>query len=204
MTTETQEVQNDVTVETENKNDNTNVADKATLEAELEATRAELAKNADLLAKVRKFEKENKEAAEKALKEQGKFKELFEEEHGKRQSLESKLKDKLIGDVLTQTLAEAKAKDVKTAMKLVDKSKIVVGEDFEVDVSTVKLVVADLVKSDPVLFGVDEEVNTDKKKENVDVKRVAETSTISSYEKEIRTAKSMKEIEAVMKKYGKM
>jgi hypothetical protein len=176
--------------------------------AELAKVQAELEKNKELLAKVRKFEKENKEAAEKALKDNEKWKELYEAETTKRTSLEQRLRDKAIKDVIADTLKEVGAKSISTVTKLLDLSKVEVDDDLNVDASSVKALVEELKKTDPILFGEPESKGDDKsadpKKENVDVKRAADAATVTSYEKEMKAAKSAKEIEEVLRKYGKI
>jgi len=176
---------------------------KDTLTAELEALRVELDKNKELLNKVRKFEKENKAAAEAALAEQGKFKELYEAELDKRTKIEQRLTEKAIEDSFKEVLKDSGALSIGTVLKLLDKSKVGLDDNGNVDVTSVKGIVAELKKSDPILFG-EPESKGDDKKESVDVKRAADTANVTSYEKEMKAAKSAKEIEEVLRKYGKI
>jgi hypothetical protein len=174
------------------------------LQTQLEATKAELSKNQELLSKVRRFEKENKEAGEKAKLEQGKFKEMYEETQSKLPTVEAKLKDNALNGILTQQLTEAGAKSISTVMKLVDKSKVVFNDQMEVDPSSVKIIVDELKKSDPILFGEPDKVEETKVQEKIDVKRATDSSVLGGYEKEIKLAKTHNDIMAVMKKYGKI
>ena len=164
------------------------------LQAQLDRLQAEFDKNKVLLKKVRAFERENKEAADAALQEQGKYKELYEAELTKRNELETKISAKLIDGALTSALSAAKVKAVSTVMKLIDKSKITVEND-EVDISSIQAQLKDLKLTDPILFDTGEETPA--------VKRATEGTPVGGYEKELRGAKSQKEIEAVMRKYHK-
>lgn len=152
----------------------------------------ELASNADLLKKVRKFEKENKEKADTALKEQGKYKELYEAELSQRVTLETKWKDSVVNGSIESVLKEMKVPAVTTVMKLIDRSKVVI-EDGKVDTKSIQSQLDALKVSDPVLFGP---------ATKVDVKRPGEHEPTSGFATEIRAARSQKEIEAIGRKYG--
>ncbi len=170
-------------------------------EKRLAEVQAELAKNEELLKKVRKFEKENKERAEAALREQGKYKELFEAAEERAKAFETKYRTKVVDDVLTKALTDAKAKSVSTVMKLIDRSKIEITEADEVDAKSVEKLIAEIQKSDPILFG---EVETKPTPQVPQVKKAGEGEAVGGFEKELSNAKSQKDIIAVMKKYGKM
>lgn len=205
----TKDVTNDEQQKSNTETESTDVQRPGTDEtsqvtAELEAVKAELAANKQLLEKVRKFEEENKKAAERALKEQGKFKELYEAEVAKRAEIENKLRTKAVTTAVQQVLKESGARSVQTVARLIDVSQIDVGEDFEVNVDTVKKLVDEIKTSDPILFGEVTEGGSNKKTEAPSVKRSADSPTVSSYETEIRAATSSKQIEAVMRKYGKL
>lgn len=162
--------------------------------SKLREMEAEIAKNAELLKKVRKYEKENKEKAEQALQEQGKYKELYEAELARRGELEAKVNNALIESALDSILKEAKVVATATALKLIDRSQIVV-EDGKVDVQSLKQQVEQLRKTDPILFT------------NVAgpaPKKPGEGDPTGGYEKELSAAKTPQQIYAVMKKYGKM
>lgn len=107
----------------------------------------------ELVKKVRKYEKEARTKAETALLEQGKFKELYEAELAKRTELETTLTAKAIDAQLLSILEKSNLKSVNTVMKLLDKSKIKVDGDT-VDAGSVKVLIDELKKSDPVLFEV--------------------------------------------------
>lgn len=155
----------------------------------------QMEKDAALLKKVRKYEKENKEQADAALKEQGKYKELYDTELGKRQGLELKVRDGIINSAVEKVLKEKNVTlSLPTALKLLDRSKVVI-EDDEVDTKSIQAQLDALKKSDPTLFGGTK---------LPDVKRPGEGDPVGGYEKELRAAKSQKEIDAVLKKHGKI
>jgi len=114
---------------------------------------AEASKNADLLKKLRKFEAENKAKAEKEAIEAGKFKDLYEAAQSKLAEVEGRVKAQAVDSVLKDALAEAKVRALPTALKLVDRSKVVVNEDGSVDTKSVAEVIAALKVSDPLVFG---------------------------------------------------
>lgn len=168
------------------------------VEKELAELKAEKVKDAELLKKLRKFEKENKDAADKALLESGKFKELYEAEKLARESIEGKVKSQTLDSALKAELANVKAKAPDTVLKLLDKSAIQWNDDGSVDTKSIQKALKDLQKSDPILF--EEEVTT----ETPAVKRAGEGDVVGGYEKEIRSCKTAREIETVLRKYGKM
>lgn len=168
--------------------------------AELARVNAEREKDSELLKKVRKYEKENKERAEAAQKEQGKWKELYEEELAKRESFETKAREASINSVLKEALKESGAKAVDTVMKLVDKAGVVVDEDGNVDIKSVNEIIKSVQQSDPFLFG---EVETTTAPTTIPAaKRATEGERLGGYEAEIAAAKTQKELTAVLKKYG--
>ncbi len=167
---------------------------------------AEATKNADLLKKLRKFEKENKEKAEKEAIEAGKYKELYEAAQTKLSDIETKVRTQVIDGALKDALTEAKARSMSTVMKLVDRSKVVLNEDGSVDPKSLAEMVKGLKVSDPILFG-DETTATAAEVRTVVVPplhKAGEGNTTGGYEKEVRAAKSPQQIEAVMRKYGKL
>ena len=171
--------------------------------AAFKATKAELDKLSKNLEQSRKEEKFSKgelkrlkDELEKASKNdalaelQGKY----EAEVAARTALETKIRNKLVDTALEAALKEAKAKSISTVMKLINRDDIKLEND-EVDAKSVAAVIEKLRKEDSVLF---DEVETPS------VKRAAEGAVTGGYEKEIRAAKSQKEIEEVMRRYGKM
>lgn len=162
---------------------------------EVETLKAELAKNNELITKLRKFEKENKQRAEaeakakeQALAEQGQYKALYEE-------LNNKLRTQAIDSVLDAELTLAGAKSLKTVKALVDKTQI----EFEGDSpngESIRGLIEGLKKEHAILFESQEPVVPS-------VKRAGDNEPVGGYEKEMRAAKTAKEIESVLKKYGK-
>lgn len=166
------------------------------IQQKLEQLTEELNKKEELLKKVRKFEKENKDAAERALAEQGKFKELYEAEVQKRAELEGRMKDSAINSALNEALKDSGAASIATVMKLIDRNKI--GFDGEkVDTDSIKVLIKELKTSDPVLFA-------EQPKPVPPVRKAGEGDVVGGFEKEIRAAKTQKQIEDVMRKYGKL
>lgn len=87
---------------------------------------------AGLRDKAKKFDDAEaaKSAAEqKALEEQGKFKELSEKQAAENATLKQQLKDATVNQALTNKLAPLGVVDLEGALKLIDRSKIEVGED---------------------------------------------------------------------------
>lgn len=87
---------------------------------------------AGLRDKAKKFDDAEaaKSAAEqKALEEQGKFKELSEKQAAENAALKQQLKDATVNQALTNKLAPLGVVDLEGALKLIDRSKIEVGED---------------------------------------------------------------------------
>lgn len=154
-----------------------------------------LQKNLENSRKGEKFAKSElqklKEAAEGAAELQSNYEAAVE----KAAKLEAKLRNGVIEGALKSALSDAKAKSVSTVMKLVNRDEIKINEDDTVDTDSLMSIITKIKSEDPILF---EEV------EAPDVKRSAEGAVVGSFEKELKAAKSQKEIEAVLRKHGKM
>lgn len=166
-------------------------------EKELAALKAEREKDAELLKKLRKFEKENKDRAEKEAVEAGKFKELYEAEKAAREAIEGKVKAKELDAAIRAELSNFKAKAPDTVLKLIDKASIQWNEDGSVDTKSIEKALKAVKQTDPILF--EEETSG-----APSVKRAGEGDVVGGYEKEIKAAQTAKDIEAVMRKYGKI
>jgi hypothetical protein len=121
------------------------------------------------------------------------------------------IRQEKLGALLSTALEAAGATSLSATKKLLDMTKIEFGDDGNVKLDSLTAAIQELKKAEPVLF----------KEAEADPKGVTSTSTSgggqeppgkaaaqgkdakSSYETEIRAAKSVKEIEAVMKKYSK-
>ena len=115
-----------------------------------------------------------------------------------------KVKQERLDSHLTTALKDAGAKSVTAALKLLDRAMIEFGDDDSVKPDSIKKAIESLKEAEPVLFG-ETEVKDDKQKPGVPPKPATQkTDDKTSYEQEIRAAKSIKEIEAIMKKYGKV
>lgn len=204
MTTETVQTPDGTNTAAENQTGNVegpkSLEEAMTLIENLKGINKEVISTRDKVnQKLRAFETEQTQREQSLLSEQGKFKELFEAEQAKNQVLKTGLKNKAVDSALKDILQKAGARSVDTVAKLVDKSKVVVGEDdFNVDVNSIQLQIEELKKTDPILFGVGEGSNLPP------VKRPTDGSTTVGFETEMRAAKTQAEITSVMKKYGKI
>lgn len=145
--------------------------------------------------KLKAFEQAQADAAQKALEEQGKFKEMYEAELAKRTAQETSIKERELNTTLRSELEKVNALSIDTVLKLVNKGAIEFNDDGSVKVDSVKSVIKELKKSDPILFGVEKAP---------DPKRAGDGENANTFETEIRGAKTQKDVHAVMKKYGKM
>ena len=122
-------------------------------------------------------------------------------------SLKDKLVSKIVNDSLKEALGKAGALSIDTAMKLVDRSKIQLSEEFEIDSKNIEDIVSELQKSDSILFKPveNEDKTTNAVVKHTSVARPGETDKIvSSYEQTLRGAKSQRQIEDIMRKFGKL
>jgi len=154
--------------------------------------------NSDPLKKVRKYEKSNKQAAEQALLEQSKYKELYETVNERANRLQQQIRTQSVNQTLDGILKEEGADAPNTIKKLIDYSKIEVDDDGNIDIKSIDDQIKALKKSDPILF----------KKEKPTappVKRATDGTPTNGYEQELKAAvaaKSQKQVEAVMRKYN--
>jgi hypothetical protein len=147
--------------------------------------------------KLKQFETEQQQREQALLTEQGKYKELYEAQQAESAKLKTGLKTKAIDAALKEALQKSGARAVDTVSKLIDKSKIEISEeDWTVDTTSIQAQIEEMKKTDPILFGLGEGTNLPP------VKRPGDGSTTSSYKTEIAAAKTQKEVDAVMKKYG--
>lgn len=175
---------------------NEEVKELTPVEKELADAKAQLEKDASLLKKLRKYERENKEAAEKALAEQGKFRELYEAERAAREAIENKVKARELDNAIKQALVNFKAKAPDTVLKLIDKSAIQWNEDGTPEGKSIERALKELKNTDPILFA-EETVATPP------VKRPGEGTPVGGVQEEMRTAKTIDEVYAIMAKYKK-
>jgi len=98
----------------------------------------------------------------------------------------------LIDTALKAEIEKAGAKAVSTVLKLVDRSKITV-VDGQVDTKSIETVISELKKTDAVLFDVPK---------TPDVKRPGEAVPTGGYKTEMAAARTQKELQAVLRKYG--
>lgn len=162
----------------------------------LKEIQEELEKKSELVKQLRKYERQQKEEKEKLLKEQGNFKELYESTLEKFNSLKGQLVNTNINLAIEEVAKSSGVKSISTLNKIIDKTAINIDENGNVDINSVKDLIKGLQTSDPLLFEL-ADVKTPS------VKKANEDTAISSYEVDLRKAKTPQEIEAVLKKYGK-
>lgn len=170
----------------------------AQLMAKVKELEEEKAKTNELLPKLRKFEKENKAKAEAEMKAKGEYQKLYEEALAELNATKGQIRDGKVNSALEAALKEANVKSLSTAMRLLDKSQIEIEGD-SVSTKSLAKAVKGLMESDPILFEVAEEKAT-----APSVKRSSEGTPVSGFDKEVRAAKTQKELEAVLRKYGKL
>lgn len=122
----------------------------------------------------------------------------------------NKVKQTKLDATISTALEAAGAKSLSAALKLLDKSKIEFDDD-DVKVDSITAAIKALKESEPILFGEVKADPNEKSSGNTSGTTPEPTPKVaaqgskgtSSYEAEIKAAKSVKDIEAVMKKYGK-
>lgn len=154
-----------------------------------------LQKNLENSRKGEKFAKSElqklKEAAEGAAELQSNYEAAVQRVN----ELETRFRNTAIDGALKSALTEARAKSVSTVMKLVNRDEITVNEDGTVDTESLNAMITRLKADDAILF---------EEPQIPDVKRSTEGQVTGGWEKEIGAAKSQTELEAVLRKYGKM
>lgn len=154
-----------------------------------------LQKNLENSRKGEKFAKSElqklKEAAEGAAELQSNYEAAVQRAN----ELETRFRNTAIDGALKSALTEARAKSVSTVMKLVNRDEITVNEDGTVDTESLNAMITRLKADDAILF---------EEPQIPDVKRSTEGQVTGGWEKEIGAAKSQTELEAVLRKYGKM
>jgi len=180
---------NEVSTE-ETKSEGLDTNQLSTLQAELNEAKA-------LIKNLRKYEKSYKEENQKALEEQGKFKELYETEQQRTNSLLEKLKNTQVEGVLNDLIKQSGAKNSNTVKRLFDKSQFEFTEEGLVKTSSIEAQLAQIQKDAPELFGISKDKTPNPAK-------VGDETPSSGYEIEIVKCKTQSEIIAVMQKYGKL
>jgi hypothetical protein len=162
--------------------------------SQLDALRQELEANRALIKNLRKYEKSYKEENEKALAEQGKWKELYEATQSEVSELKNSLTNIKLESVLDKLVGESGAKNSNTVKRLIDRTAISFSEDGSVDAKSIQKQLIDLQKADANLFGRGEE-------ETPKPKKAQQDAATSSYEIEITKAKTQAEVNAIYAKY---
>lgn len=153
-----------------------------------------LQKNLENSRKGEKFAKTELQKLKEASSSLAELQANYEQAVAKSTALEAKIRNDLVDAALKSALAESKAKSISTVMKLINRDEIKVENDT-VDAESLSALITKLKSEDPILF---EAV------EAPEPKRSAEGATTGGFQKELSACKSQKEIEAVLRKYGKM
>lgn len=154
--------------------------------------------------KLRKLEQDLGDSAgykaqyETLFTEKSKLAEQLEAVTGEFNSFKATLQQEKVNATLQSAIEQAGAKSVGTVLKLIDKSKVELDEQGNVKAESLTALIEEVKTSDPILFG-NETTFIDP-----GVKRAGDTSSEGIFDKEIKACKTQKEIEEVLRKYGKM
>lgn len=116
---------------------------------------------------------------EAVMKEQGKYKELYEAAQADKEQIVAKLKHTAVDTALEKALQAAGA-DVKIAMKLVDRNTVAVDENYTVDDKSIEALIKDMKDQYATIFS-----SQPKTVIPPVPKRVAETVVKGGYEEEL-------------------
>lgn len=152
-------------------------------------------------AKLRTFEEAEEKTRHKKLKADGKLEELLEEERSKRVKLEERFTKQTVDTALTSALKDAKVNSISTALKLVDRSKVLFDDNGSVNIDSLADAVTALKDSDAILFA---ETTSIEKPKGPAVKRAGEGETKDAFETEMRSCKTQFEVNEVLRKFGKL
>lgn len=97
------------------------------------------------------IQKEKDKEAQKKLKEDGKFQELLEAKDNENEQLKSNLASLMLNNQVLSIASKLKVLDTEVVVKLIDKSKLIAGEDGTY--LNVEEVVKELIASKPYLAG---------------------------------------------------
>lgn len=132
----------------------------------------------EVKGKLRKLEEAANKVDEDKKKEQGKFKELYEAELEKNNSLTQRIRDTAADAALTAKLTEAGAIAVETALPLVDRSKLQFDDDGAIVAESVVDAITEVKEKHKVLFG--------EKPQIPDTKRPGEGKSSGGYLDELK------------------
>lgn len=122
--------------------------------ARLRNTNADIARSRDeKKEELRKIKDKQQAADDEAKKEQGRYKELYEAELGKNETLLDKLRKQSADTILSQELAKAGAVAVDTALPLVNRDKLVFDDNDNVTPESVVDAIAEVKEKHGLLFG---------------------------------------------------
>ena len=174
-----------------------NVAD---VEARIVELQAQIAKQSEIVEKARKGEKYQKTKADSEVK---RIQAQYDAVKARADALEEQIRTTAANASLREVLKDNGAKAVDTALKLIDRSALVYGEDGNVDAKSVEAAVKGLMESDSFLFAETQSEQAQASKSPSAI-RATETDKISGFQAEVKAATSAKDLEAVLRKYGKV
>ena len=204
MTTETiVDTNTDNTINVESNTDNSEQSQLIELQKQID-------KQSQLIDKLRSMEKHNqqlaKESGAKNLEDALKnltngynkdiedWKSKYEDINSKYTQLNDTVRNDKINNALIDALKQNNVKSIDTALKIIDKSLIEL-VDNNVDTKVIEKIVSDLKISDAILFDTPQIPS---------VKDAGNNINTNSYEQELKTAKSQKDIEKILRKYNKI
>lgn len=121
-------------------------------------------------------------------------------------AFKDRIKQERLDSKLATALDAAGAKSKTAALKLLDRGLIEFGEDDTVKDDSIVKAIEGLKKAEPILFGEPEDPKAQKQQSGTpgspSVKPAAQQGGKDDYATELRAAKTMAQITAVMKKYG--
>jgi predicted nuclease with TOPRIM domain len=152
--------------------------------------------------KLRKLEQDFGQASELKTKydelftEKSKLLEQFESVQSEFTNFKTGIQQEKVSATLQSAIEKAGAKSVSTVLKLIDKSKVELDENGNAKEESISALIKELSESDPILFGT----------EFIDpgVKRAGDGTSEGMYDKELKACKNQREIENVLRKYGKL
>jgi hypothetical protein len=188
----------------------TNTTADAEPAVDLQALQAQIDKQSKLIEKFRQQEKTNQEAAkevgaqtlldaiaklrEGGAKEAEEWKSKFTKLEDEHKTFSTTVKGKALDSALSEALAKAGAADVKTALKLVQRDSVTIGEDLAVDAESITKAIDALKISDPIMFA---------QTKLPDIKLSTETGGTDVFKDEVANAHTIDDLRKIAAKYNK-
>jgi vacuolar-type H+-ATPase subunit I/STV1 len=202
-------IQNESTTQTAEAENKSEVVSDVITPEEYRSLQANYKSVAASRDKIKQRVRELEDIVESSLDTNSKLEKLAADLEAKTNELNSfkeGLKQEKLGTALSTALEAAGARDPKTALKLIDKTKVQFDEEGKVVADSVIAAITELQDSDPILFGeVDPKKAAQSGQGNLDpgVLRAGNKKVDDAFQTELRAARTKPEWEAVMKKYGR-